>query len=98
MIVKFNRHKPEKYSSIIKISFGNIYNDISEEYIYKSVIKLNIQKKLFCLFKLKYEIYKKNSNKNIFIGKNFIINNFSQYKVIYKKLYQKMAYIYFDLD
>ena len=83
MIVKFNRHKPEKYSSIIKMSFGNNYNDISEQYINKSVIKLIVRKKLFCSFKLKYIIFKNNSNKNTFVGRNFIINNFSQYKVIY---------------
>ena len=62
MIFEFNGGKPEKYSSIIKMSFGNNYNEISEQNIYKNVIKLIIRKKLFCSFKLKYIIFKNNSN------------------------------------
>ena len=83
MFIEFNGNKQEKYSSIIKMSFGNNYNEISEQNINKNVIKFNIQKKLFGSFKLKYIIFENNSNKNTFVGRNFIINNFSQYKVVY---------------
>ena len=42
MFIEFNGNKPEKYSSIIKMSFGNNYNEISEQNINKNVIKFNI--------------------------------------------------------
>ena len=86
MIFKFNGIIPEQSSLIIKMSFGNNIFHLSEQRTCSkyNILKVKIfKKKIFGSLKLKYEINKNNLIKNSLVGKNFTLNYYSKYKIIY---------------